>query len=126
MRRLTLLVHAVLAAPAALTFALAALAALLALTRLGSDPHGFATATAVVLGAIVGLPLLVFAWLTRRWWSGRGWMSLAIADLGLVAVAAALLLTGYVPGRPLFGWAYGALAVAGAVMLYWQARRPAS
>jgi hypothetical protein len=102
------------------------LAIVLLTTGTSDDPHGYAATFAFVGGALFAAPLLLYLWLIRRWWTGRGAAALAVADVGLTAVGAALLAVDYSPGQPWVAAVYAALAAAGAVLLWTEARSRSS
>jgi hypothetical protein len=81
-----LIAHVLLAAPLVGLVGLAVLAFLMNLTGTSDDPHGFATAAALVFGGIVLLPAVLFVWLVRRWWRSGAWKALLAADVAFVAI----------------------------------------
>ena len=126
LRPVTLIVHALLAVPAVALVCVAALAVVLSLTGSNDDPHGFATAIAL-LGGLVGIaPLAIFTWAVRRWWISRGYVALVVLDIGLLAMALLLIATDYSPGEPWVAGLYAALAAVGIALLLTESRHAES
>lgn len=113
----TALVHIVLAAPGFVIVAFAGLALLLLATGLGSDPHGFGTAFAILAGIAVLGPSVFYLWLIRRWWVYDRWGGLAIADAAGAAIGARLAIESP-SGDITWPWAImAALALLGVILL---------
>lgn len=95
------LIHVALALPAMCLLLFSVVTVVLQVTSASRDAHGFATAFALVAGAVALLPTAGFAWLVRRWWSTGSWRALAAADAGLALGGAAFAMnlprTAHVP-----------------------------
>lgn len=86
LRAIALSVQVLLAAPLVLLLALALLALVMLATGTSGDPHGFATAFTLVIGAVVAGPAALYVWFIRRWWQSGTWRLLALTDLALAGV----------------------------------------